>query len=394
MAFIEGTATGMGGLIDTVRDFAVANGWSVLRDTQNLYNYIPTDLESIQCSVVKTAVQGYFDGNDNTVGTATSFTLTLPYYLKPTGYKLHGTGTFALSVSAVDTDLSSTLIVDNATVATDSGVITATKGYTQYNFTVANPANVKEINLFFDTTIAQSRELILYSTGFGGDDNIYIGFKGFTLPSGAQNVAVSTFTGFAALAAFEVQSNHCANMFLHLHEKDIKYWLSANKGRILGGLGIFEPLDAQEKNPVYQFLHLGYLTAYGMPSQLPAPYAILAGGQVRTARWSDVNTTLPLKPMVFTPYPHYIIADSLVDSFTLANTPYQHDSTASLFALPLSLFSTAETTLLGEFDGYIKVLATNQTKSEDVITIDGEDYTILQNGKKLSLIDFFAIRRT
>lgn len=391
--WFEGNVTGMDGFIDMVRDNALACGWEVLRDTTAPYDKIPADLESVTSSADKAGIKNYFDGRDDTVGSASNFILTMPYYLKPVGYILHNQNAAALTIKGRDTDLSLITLVDGAATYTDSGTITTDKSFMQYEITISSPQNVREFNIIFENDIAFARELILYSSGFGGEDNIYVGFKGFAMPQGAQNVAVSAFTGYGQLAAFESQPNHCPNHFLYMHEKNITYWLSVDKHRILGAIKIYESLDAHEKAPVYQFLHLGYVTAYGLPSQLPAPYAIIGGGTDKTKRWSGVDTTLPTKPTIFTPYPHYITADTLIDGLTEANTPYQHDTNASLFSLPISLFSAAENTLFGEFDGFIKTIATNQTKSEDIVTIEGEEHIIIQNGKKLTLVDYFGIRK-
>jgi hypothetical protein len=394
MAYTSGTAAGMGEFLSVIKTQAQAHGWSVLRDNTVPYNKIPSDLESIAANIDKATIQGFFDASALTAGSATRFTLTFPYYLQPIGYMIKGKDTFALTVTATDTDLSVVPLVTNASSETDNMPIIADKGYTQYNFTITNPANINEFNLFFDTDITLKREMILSSTGISGIDNIYIGLQGFTLPSGAQNLIISSFTGYSQLQPFTAQPNAYAGVYLYLHEKNINYWINIDKQRILGAVKIYEPTDEHEKSAVYQLLHLGYLRAYGMPSQLPAPYALVGGGITRAARWSDVNTTLPQKPVCFTPYPHYITAESLVDGWTEANMPYQHDSALNLFAMPISIFysNTSEPMLFGEYDGIIKVLATNETRSEDIIQIDEDYYILIQNGKKVTLVDYFGIR--
>jgi hypothetical protein len=394
MAYISGTAAGMSEFLGVVKTQMQAQSWSVLRDDIVPYDKIPSDMESIVSNVAIANIQGFFDTNPTTSGTATSFTLTLPYYLEPNGYMIEGSGTFSLTITATDTDLSIAPIVTNASVNTNNTPITAAKSYKQYNFTITNPANITKLNLFFDTDIVCKRELILYSKGVSGIDNIYVGLQGFTLSSGAQNLTVSSFTGFSQAAVFNAQPNAYAGVYLYLHEKNINYWLNIDKHRILGAVKIYEPTDESEKAAVYQFLHLGYLRAYGMPSQLPAPYCLVGGGIARTDRWSSVNTTLPGKPVCFTPYPHYITAESLVDGWTEINMPYQHDSALSLFAMPVSIFhsNSSEPMLFGEYDGFIKVLATNETRSEDTIQIDNDYYILVQNGKKVSLVDYFGIR--
>jgi hypothetical protein len=248
-------------------------------------------------------------------------------------------------------------------------------------------------------------ELILYSSGMGGEDNIYIGFQLFTNGDGV-NMRLSSFTGYANTGTFAEQPNYTANVFIYLHNGNEPYWLNITKKRILGAVKIYEPLDDYQKNPVYQIFHNGWLDAYGAPQHLPAPYALVGGGNTSTARWSSVNTDLPARPIVFTPFPRWVKGMSLIQDFT--NTmPYTADPEGNLFAMPVSIhtnytnttdpYSVAtnvtEQCLIGEYDGLIKVLATGGIKSEDTVTINSIDHIVIQNGLKTEFQEYFAIRK-
>ncbi len=250
---------------------------------------------------------------------------------------------------------------------------------------------------------SSSTELILYSSGDGGVDNIYIGFQLF-VNGDSVNMRISGFTGYANTGTFAQQPNYTANVFVYLHNGSEPYWLNITKKRILCAVKIYEPLDDLQKNPVYQIMHVGWLDAYGAPSTLPMPYALVGGGNISTLRWSSVSTDLPARPIVFTPFPRWVKAMSLIQSFT--NTmPFGADPEGNLFAMPISLYTNylsmtdpysattvTEKCLIGEYDGLIKVLATGGIKSEDTVTIDSVDYVMIQNGLKTEYQEYFAIR--
>ena len=249
-------------------------------------------------------------------------------------------------------------------------------------------------------------ELILYSSGDGGEDNIYIGFELFVNMDGV-NMRISGFTGYADTGTFAQQPNCTQNCFVYFHHVAMPYWFNITKKRILGAFKIYDPLDDFQKNPVYQIFHNGWVDAYGAPSSLPSPYAIIAGGNIGTQRWSSVNTDLPARPVVFTPFPRWVKAMSLVQDFT--NTmPFGADPEGNIFAMPVALYTNyinekepystenyvTERCLIGEYDGLVKVLATGGIKSEDTVFINEKEYIVIQNGLKTEFQEYFAIRKS
>lgn len=100
----------------------------------------------------------------------------------------------------------------------------------------------------------------------------------------------------------------------------------------------------------------------------------------------------------------YVKAISTASSFT-DTMPFTHDTDGNILSMPITVYvnySSAtdpysnayitEKALIGEYDGLIKILATNGAKSEDTLTIDGDDYIVFQNGKLKTVSNYFAMR--
>jgi len=398
MAYQNGTANGYLDLLDKIKTLALANGWSVKRDITKLWTSISPELAGVTLSNSSASV--FFDNNLTTSWNG-SFYIDLPFALKPVGYKI--SSSYTLNIQGIDDNNIMDNLVTNAAAATNNGVISTSKSYKRYYVTISN--TTAEFNIFFDTTEVQSRELILYSKGLSGDSDIYVGLKTSTYPNDAKNIELITATGYSDTATFYAQPGATPiPILLYAKSGNIGYWLSANANRIMLVTKIYEPTDDYERNEVYQLAHLGFLKAYGLPSQFPAPYALSGGGLTKSARWSSVATDLIAAPIVRLPSLRYVKATSTVAGFT-DTMPFTHDGDGNILSMPITIYvnyssttdpysntSVTERALIGEYDGLIKILATNGAKSEDTLTIDGDDYIVFQNGKLKTVSNYFAMR--
>lgn len=253
MAYTSGTANGYIDLLDKIKAQALANGWSVKRDTTTLWTSIPQDLIGVTLSATSASV--LFDNNLATSWSG-SFYIDLPLALKPIGYKISSNAT--LNIQGIDdSNITDNLIV-NAATATQNSPITTTKSYRRYYVTISN--TTAEFNIFFATTEVQSRELCLYSQGLSGDMDIYVGFKTTTYPTGIRNIEQIVATGYSDVATFYAQPGAAPSpIILYAHTLNIAYWLSVNANRIMCITKIYEPTDDYERNEVYQLAHVGFL---------------------------------------------------------------------------------------------------------------------------------------
>ncbi len=396
MAYTEGSVVGHLALLDLIKAEALQEGWEVKEDTTIAFDTIPASLTGCSSSVPIDSIRNWFDGSILTSASATDFFLYLPLALKPTAYSLQGVGSFTFSIFGIDESGNSTPLLTNASSSTLHAPILNAPAFRQYRFTLSNNTTIKAFNLKFETQAIHSRFLALRSEGLSQEENIHANFEALYMRDGARNIRVGCSAGYSNTGGFSAQPIQ-GSAVLYAHDGEIRYWLSVTKNRLLGVFKIHDPTDPFEKNPVYQFMHCGHINTYGAPSQLPSPYAVVGGGLDPSARWSSVNTTLPEKPLLYTPYPRFVIAESNTEGWSEANMPIDPTPEGNLFAMPVTLFSTGtmgdEPVLFGEYDGLVKVLASAASKSEDILTIEGESYRLFQNGKKTSLVDFFAMRR-
>lgn len=411
MAYTSGTANGYIDLLDKIKAQALANGWSVKRDISTMFDKIYPDLNGVDTTGSSTSYGAWspvFDGNYSSTGYITHIELLLAVPQKPIGYKYmtdsYFTGT-TFTISGID-EAGNTDILAASNTRAESIPISTTKNYKKIIIEKAGAWEAaNEVNVFFEPTTVLCRELILHSTGVNGDSNIVVGFRTVMRPGGIRNIEMITATGYTDAASFYSQPG--ANpipIILYGHDGDMAYWLNVNADRIMCVTKIYEPTDDYERNEVYQFAHLGFLKAYGLPSQFPAPFALSGGGLTKTARWSSVSTDLPQAPIVRLPSLRYVKSTSTVASFS-DSMPYTHDTNGNILSMPVTIFvnyvnSTdsysnayiTERALIGEYDGVIKILATNGVKSEDTLTIDGDDYIVFQNGKLKTVSNYFAMR--
>ncbi|MGE4399403.1 MAG: hypothetical protein AB7D29_07770 [Campylobacterales bacterium] len=411
MAYQNGTANGYLDLLDKIKTLALANGWSVKRDTSTMFDKIYPDLNGVDTTGSSTSYGAWspvFDGDYSSGGYITHIELLLAVPQKPIGYKYmtnsYSTAT-TFTVSGID-EAGNTDILAASNTRAELIPISTTKNYKKIIIEKAGAWEAaNEVNVFFESTTVLCRELILHSTGLNGDSNIIIGFRTVMRPGGIRNIEMITATGYTDAASFYSQPGVTPTpIMLYAHDGDISYWLNINADRIACVTKIYEPTDDYERNEVYQFAHLGFLKAYGLPSQFPAPFAISGGGLTKTARWSSVSTDLPQAPIVRLPSLRYAKSISTATSFS-DSMPYTHDTDGNILSMPITIFvsyanntdpysntSITERALIGEYDGIIKILATNGAKSEDTLTIDGDDYIVFQNGKLKTVSNYFAMR--
>jgi hypothetical protein len=121
-------------------------------------------------------------------------------------------------------------------------------------------------------------ELILRGPGLSGEDEIFVGLKGyFDTPADYFNWEVRGAHGYLGAADFNAQPGVSRAVYLPLWNSSIPYWFIGNGDRLI---------VVAKVSTVYQIAYLGRILPYGQPSQYPGPILIAAGTGAAATRWS------------------------------------------------------------------------------------------------------------
>lgn len=258
-----------------------------------------------------------------------------------------------------------------------------------------------------------SNEIQLEAPGLTGTEEIYMGIRLVEDPVNDYfNWELMGAIGYDDAGDFRHQpfthitnSGTAGQSYVTLYDQELKYWLCANGQRAVMVVKV---------STVYVSLYMGKYLPYATPSQHPYPVVITGGSYYYNKRWSDEtgyvggvsasivngggshifcsnNTWTPLGARGYngfntsadTPYVVYahcahrcFASDSSNFSNVLPNPDGSH------CILPLMLISYYATlpdnALLGEIEGVFWVSG-NSNISENIITIDAQDYLVFQN---------------
>lgn len=261
-------------------------------------------------------------------------------------------------------------------------------------------------------------ELILLGSGLSGGDEIYVGVSGYYSVGGDYyNWRLNAFTGFDAGRDFDSQlgailSTYGGGPVVPMWNSSMTYWLVANGRRII----LVTKVSGR-----YEAMYLGFILPYATPTQFP--YPVLVGGSlaVYTAnRWSEdsnlhrhfvdpitgaltgysparlrkpdgtwgriinyQDTNVPLKTWPYNAAASYSplrVATTLSGDYTL-------------FPILIYEGATGGSTynVYGELDGCYWVTGWNNA-AENVITISGDNYLVVQNVYRTGLSDYWALK--
>lgn len=250
-----------------------------------------------------------------------------------------------------------------------------------------------------------TREVVLRGPGLSDSDDIYVALNSLSSNQGdIYNIDLRYATGYDANKLTKDQPGATTQAVYGLMwNQDIKYWFIASGRRFIVIAKI---------STTYASLYGGFALPYGLPSEFP--YPIMAGGNSgNNVRWSDQTTANSSfwNPSILGSQTTTSLlmrrTDGAIDAFAnITNTseafawtyPYRYllnyrTSPDGSYALqPVVLYSSnGDGNVIGELDGVMAVSGFNNA-SENVITVDGDDYLVVQGGFRTTANDYAAIR--
>jgi hypothetical protein len=353
------------------------------------------------------------------------------------GSPIGGSASVAEIVTITFSSATAFAVVGSVSGAIGAGVVGTPFVSTKINFTIAagGTAFVSGDAFTVSTTppwISKRRtagvEMIWEAPGNGGLDEIFVGAKVFS-DSGAgdyYNWRLGGFDDFDPALDFTLQPGYvggpggqvASSPVLNLWNSTIPYWFVANGRRVI---------VVAQVSTVYVACYLGYLAPYASPGSFP--YPLVVGGSMAWAgaepaagstswRWSEPADQLRNFPSPFesglssdaTSQLRLRLSTGVWRGFGASTPPAgvygavwpYGDATQGGMAdwrpnldggytlLPIVLFDASPNTY-GELDGVVATTGYAQS-STNTITIDGDQYLVVQNVFRTSKIDYFAVK--
>lgn len=270
------------------------------------------------------------------------------------------------------------------------------------DYTGAAPNNTGEMDGLFS-----KKQLLIKAPGISGTDDIYLGIQPFeNVTSDYYNWRITGALGYDSNADFNAQPYKSTNSILYLWNDPIQYWFIANGNRCI----VVAKIDT-----VYQIMYLGKFLPYFLPTQYPYPVICAGTHTSEGSRWSsyDYNFSSILSPGAGC-FMYYIDGtwkqirnrvaqsgwyywdDGQVNIWpTSSNNNFRANSLAwpdgGYTLLPLILESAAPNNVLGEIDGIFWVSG-HQNSSENIITVSGQNYLVVQDVWKTNRDEYMAIK--
>jgi len=245
----------------------------------------------------------------------------------------------------------------------------------------------------YDTS-TDNHELIIMLDGYGGTEEIYIGFYCYqSVSSDYYNMAVATMKGY-------VEGNDFINQpgiyysGVPCHNQAIGYWLSVNAARINGVLKV--------GTPIYAHFGAGNFLPFAPPNQWPQP--LFCAGMLKdmaATRYSDTTMDMPWRATI-NRYNFAIMLNSgewensynadldkeIKTMRVLENAIRPAEDTYSV----LALYIYDDTpNIYGEFDGIYNITGFDNVV-ENTTVIDGDTYVILQDVYRTGFDDYIAMK--
>lgn len=261
----------------------------------------------------------------------------------------------------------------------------------------------------------------LMGPGLAGTDDIYVGIQGVSdVPNDTYGIQVEGAAGFNAAQSFTGQTGASPDSFVSVWNSSMPYWIVASGRRFIVVVKV---------STTYHALYGGLILPYGTPSQYGYPHFI--GGESNTLlRWSD--TTVGFRQFVdpgatstgtntganlcfpdgswqyFSNFTNSSGNDSLNTTTGRSVWPYAGganatevdnrlremrdniDGTFTLLPLILSCDSPSRQ-VFGELDGCYWVSGYNNA-AENIITISGQDYLVVQNIFRTNRWNYWALK--
>ncbi|MGI9277485.1 MAG: hypothetical protein ACR2PT_21885 [Endozoicomonas sp.] len=262
------------------------------------------------------------------------------------------------------------------------------------------------------------RQFFLKAPGLSGKEEIYINFRVFdNKENDRYNWHTRGALGFIENQKFLDQPNLSPKTYSYYWDKAIPYWLVGNGQRVI----IVAKISTS-----YVVSYFGKIIPYGTPKQFPYPLFIGGVGNDSGKRWSDSSNTFDVS-CVMSPGQgcqfytsdggwrqvrnRYSTSSSDTSYLNLLPTAQggffrarssgwttfkqvQPNPDGSYTLLPFMLATHnnyPSRNVYGELDGLLWVTGTGNA-AENIITIDSQDYLVVQNMHRTDWEEYAAVR--
>lgn len=280
-------------------------------------------------------------------------------------------------------------------------------------YTSGTAANYKDLLAVLATfaaangwTILEQSESRVYlkGTGLAGLDEIYCGVETYEdPPNNRYNWNMAGAWGYRAGRAISAQPMNSitaatSQVVSCFWNAPIPYWMVANGRRII----VFAKVGT-----TYQSVYLGLITPPATDAQYPYPLLIGGAGNSLLANYSAGQNqfwgngyvsgmlSLPggLWGQIYTGSPDMTVRQEVrVRTFNEVNRLLMLTGLDGSYLLePLFIEASSGLAILGQIEGLYRVTGYNNT-SENIITVDGINYMVFQDGSKAGYGDYVAMR--
>lgn len=249
--------------------------------------------------------------------------------------------------------------------------------------------------LRFDTATAD-HQLIMKAPGLTGDEEIFMGFRTYqNADADYYNFLAGVFTGYVSSNSFDTQPGARLSG-VPAHNNRIDYWLTLNSQRLV--------LAMKVGTPVYETAYIGKMLPYARPSQYP--YPVVCSGMLNGAaalRFSDTSANHSVGFKGNSARMGLRTNDNWVNAYgypwgnayiagtgaSTSNTNLR-DTDGMYHLMPIELHDNTAN-IWGALDGVFYISGFNNAV-ENTVTVDGEDYIIMQDSFRTDAASYFAIR--
>lgn len=252
--------------------------------------------------------------------------------------------------------------------------------------------------------------------GLSTTEEIYTAVRTYEdVPNDLYNVEVVAYLGYIPGNSWEAQPGWASakDSFFPLWNNSIPYWFIANGQRVI---------VIAKVNTTYQSMYMGKFLPYATPNQYT--YPVFWGGMtgLRSHKYSESSSTgFQFFPRSISNSAHLYTPDgSIISSANNAVVPAEASfviypfsdtyNTTTSHLSKLAPFDNGDVVLIpasicrgvqtpsqnvqanyGELDGVFYISGFGQS-SESIITIDTVNYMVVQNGSRVAVNDFMAVR--
>lgn len=249
--------------------------------------------------------------------------------------------------------------------------------------------------LRYDTS-TDNHQLIMKAPGLTGLDEIFFGFRTYqNAAADYYNLLAGVFTGYVPGNPFDNQPGARLSG-VPAHNNRIDYWLTINAQRLV--------LAMKVGTPVYETAYLGKMLPYARPSQYP--YPVVCSGMLNGAAALRFSSTTANHSVGFkgnsarmglrtndawiNAYGYPWLNTYIAGGATAADDMHLRDTEGMYHLMPVELHDNTAN-IWGALDGVFYISGFNNAV-ENTLTVNGEDYIVMQDAFRTSGSDYFAIR--